>query len=117
MIILLNRAGFKLFSFFGRFSNIAYNVRDIRSFSGKKWKKNLGEWRAEQFSFYPFLYEGKEQSDESAAPPLALRYNFADYRKSESGIWMNQLIYFSRFFIFMQHLIYFFNKLFSPVIF
>jgi len=28
-------------------SGIPNNVRDIRSFSGTKWKKNLGEGRAE----------------------------------------------------------------------
>jgi len=28
-------------------TEISYNVWDIRSFSGTKWKKNLGEARAE----------------------------------------------------------------------
>jgi len=32
------------------------NVRDIRSFSGTKWKKNLGEGRAEPRTVYPLLY-------------------------------------------------------------
>jgi len=35
---------------------MAYNVRDIRSFSGTKWKKNLGEGRAEPRTVYPLLY-------------------------------------------------------------
>ena len=32
-----------------------HNVRDIRSFSGTKWKKNLGEARAEDWTVYPLL--------------------------------------------------------------
>jgi len=32
------------------------NVRDIRSFSETKWKKNLGEGRAEPRTVYPLLY-------------------------------------------------------------
>jgi len=35
---------------------ISHNVRDIRSFSGTKWKKNLGEGRAEPRTVYPLLY-------------------------------------------------------------
>jgi len=38
---------------------MAYNVRDIRSFSGTKWKKNLGEERAEPRTVYPLLGEGR----------------------------------------------------------
>jgi|GEM_PF-4461272 len=32
------------------------NVRDIRSFSETKWKKNLGDGRAEPRTVYPLLY-------------------------------------------------------------
>jgi len=35
---------------------ILHNVRDIRSFSETKWKKNLGEGRAEPRTVYPLLY-------------------------------------------------------------
>jgi integrase len=35
---------------------MSYNVWDIRSFSGTKWKKNLGEGRAEPRTVYPLLY-------------------------------------------------------------
>jgi len=35
---------------------ISDNVRDIRSFSGTKWKKNLSEGRAEPRTVYPLLY-------------------------------------------------------------
>ena len=37
----------------------AINIGDKRSFSVTQWKKNFGKLRAEQFSFYPLLYEGK----------------------------------------------------------
>jgi len=40
----------------GRVPAITPNVRDIRSFSGTKWKKNLGEARAEGWTVYPLLY-------------------------------------------------------------
>ena len=43
---------------------ISYNVRDIRSFSGTKWKKNLGEGRAEPRTVYPLLYEGERNGVE-----------------------------------------------------
>jgi len=36
---------------------IATNIRDIRSFSGTKWKKNLEKRRAEAFLVYPLLYD------------------------------------------------------------
>jgi len=36
---------------------ISANVRDIRSFSGTKCKKNLEKWRAEPFLVYPLLYD------------------------------------------------------------
>jgi hypothetical protein len=37
-------------------SQISDNVRDIRSFSETKWKKNLGEGRAEPRTVHPLLY-------------------------------------------------------------
>ena len=47
---------------------ILQNVRDIRSFSGTKWKKNLGEGRAEPRTVYPLLYAPSEtKCSESAA--------------------------------------------------
>ena len=49
-------------------SNIAHNVRDIRSFSGTKWKKNLGEGRAESRTVYPLLNDPSvAKRNESAA--------------------------------------------------
>ena len=46
----------------------AINVRDIRSFSGTKWKKNLGEGRAEPRIVYPLLSVATEaKRRESAA--------------------------------------------------
>jgi hypothetical protein len=49
------------FSVYCRQISILRNIGDKRSFSGTKWKKNLGKLRAEQFSFYPLLYEGEER--------------------------------------------------------
>ena len=42
----------------------------MRSFSGTKWKKNLGEGRAEPRTVYPLLGEGERPSGAKAQRPL-----------------------------------------------
>ena len=63
-----------------------HNVRDIRSFSGTQWKKNLGKGRAEPRTVYPLLYapttegrraqRGTERSGVSIFPPILVFSNF-----------------------------------------
>jgi len=49
-------------------SEMSHNVRDIRSFSKTKWKKNLGEGRAEPRTVYPLLNDPSvAKRNESAA--------------------------------------------------
>jgi hypothetical protein len=52
-----------------------FNIGDKRSFSGAKRKKNLGKLRAEQFSFYPLLYESEARKAESAASPSETKWS------------------------------------------
>ena len=70
---------------------ISYNVRDIRSFSGTKWKKNLGEGRAELRTVYPLLYaptterrraqRGANDSEQvHFALPLLLPHKYRSFR-------------------------------------
>jgi hypothetical protein len=49
------------------------NVRDIRSFSGRKWKKNLGEGRAEPRTVYPLLSDPNGTKWSESAAWLELR--------------------------------------------
>ena len=57
-----------------KFLAISPNVRDIRSFSVTKRKKNLGEGRAEPRTVYPLLYEGERNTVErKRSVPLRLR--------------------------------------------
>jgi len=63
-----------------------YNVRDIRSFSGTKWKKNLGEGRAEPRTVYPLLY----------APSGAYRYESAAWSWRSGEVQEPEPSYFTK---------------------